>query len=80
MGKMKPSSLDLRSLAFCFTANHQLFLPPARDAREALPPAWGTALSATIAGSASGRESWSARRAGRRREEQSTGCFGGGGS
>lgn len=45
---MKPFSLDLRSLAFCFTTDHLLFLSQTRDPREALSSAPGTGLSATI--------------------------------
>lgn len=52
--KMKPS-LDVRSLAFCFIADHLWFLSSIRDVKEALSSAPGTALSATVDRGASGK-------------------------
>lgn len=66
-GKMKPPSLDLRSLALCFIADHLLFLSPTRDTWEALSSAPGTALPATIVDHSTS-ENWELR--GRERERE----------
>lgn len=52
---MKLSCLDLRLSAFRFTAGHVLFLASARDAKEALASAPGTALSAIVVGQSPGK-------------------------